>query len=82
MRLHTSFSGNFDYRAVDYTLVFRPSHKLKLMQCVNIEIYDDSIKDEKTETFTVQLSTNSSNVDFINPKFSISIKMGKLELFL
>ena len=58
-------SADYDYKATSQTVMFEPSDEMgsqQLLQCLEIEIIDDSLP-EDWEVFTLLLSTNNSAVN-------------------
>ena len=68
-----SCAADSDYHSLNHTLIFAPSNMTRSLQCVQIEIIDDSLA-EDWEMFTVLLSTNSSTVNLTRHEFDVFIQ--------
>ena len=64
------FIANYDYIGLKDTLTFGPFQSI---QCIDIQIIDDSLA-EGLESFTVQLTTNSSEIVVITSQVIVHIQ--------
>ena len=67
------FTAGYDYYPLRQTIVFEANDRIRSMQCLQIEIIDDSLA-ESWEMFTVLLSTNNSAVQLTHHSFDVFIQ--------
>ena len=66
----SNFVANYDYIGLKDTITFGP---MKSIQCVDIQIVDDSLE-EGLESFTVQVTSNSSEIVVMTSQVIVHIQ--------